>query len=182
MSPFPPLCVELGAQRRRILHFALRHLGKPYRYGARPSEAPRVFDCSSFVQYLYQRIGVKLPRTSIEQARCGKVVLSYPIKLSSSESALGGRVERPSRRSSLRSERSKRVGVADLLSGDLLFFTGSEGRYDEGFPQGIGHVVMYAGHGMVVHASFQKGKVVQEPASPWLRRHDLVVIKRILSP
>lgn len=57
-----------------LLHFARKHLGKPYKYGARPWQAPRVFDCSSFVQYLYRRVGIEFPRVSIEQARHGMKV------------------------------------------------------------------------------------------------------------
>ncbi len=49
-------------------------LGKPYRYGAKPEEAPQVFDCSSFTQYLYKKIGVELPRKAIDQAILGHVV------------------------------------------------------------------------------------------------------------
>ena len=60
--------------QKRLVHFARKHLGKPYKYGARPWEAPRVFDCSSFVQYLYKRIGIDLPRTALEQAHFGRKV------------------------------------------------------------------------------------------------------------
>lgn len=61
-------------KRRRLLHFAEKNLGKPYKYGAKPHEAPKLFDCSSFIQYLYKRIGVKLPRTALAQASIGKTV------------------------------------------------------------------------------------------------------------
>lgn len=61
-------------QRRRLLLFARKHRGKPYRYGARPSDAPKWFDCSSFTQYLFRRIGVVLPRRSYEQALRGATV------------------------------------------------------------------------------------------------------------
>ncbi|OHA48628.1 MAG: hypothetical protein A2682_02445 [Candidatus Terrybacteria bacterium RIFCSPHIGHO2_01_FULL_58_15] len=61
-------------RERRLVSFARKHLGKPYKYGARPWQAPRFFDCSSFVQYCFRRIGIDLPRVSIEQARRGKRV------------------------------------------------------------------------------------------------------------
>jgi len=60
--------------QKRLVYFAKKHLGKPYKYGAKPSEAPKRFDCSSFVQYLYKRININLPRTALEQAHCGKKV------------------------------------------------------------------------------------------------------------
>lgn len=38
-----------------------------YRRGARMSEAPNVFDCSSFVKWIYGAMGIWLPRRSIQQ-------------------------------------------------------------------------------------------------------------------
>ncbi|MEA3249369.1 MAG: NlpC/P60 family protein [Patescibacteria group bacterium] len=58
--------------RNRLIELAEKQLGRPYVYGAAPSAAPRIFDCSSLVQYLYEKIGFTLPRTTIEQARMGK--------------------------------------------------------------------------------------------------------------
>lgn len=48
-----------------VVREAARHAGQPYRYGA---AGPRAFDCSGFVQYVYGRVGVSLPRTSSAQA------------------------------------------------------------------------------------------------------------------
>jgi peptidoglycan endopeptidase LytE len=61
-------------KKNRLVHFARKHLGKPYKFGANPSEAPKVFDCSSFVQYLYRRIGISLPRTALDQVSVGKTI------------------------------------------------------------------------------------------------------------
>lgn len=58
--------------QKKLVYFAKKHLGKPYLYGAAPSEAPKIFDCSSFTQYLYKRIGINLPRTALDQAYLGK--------------------------------------------------------------------------------------------------------------
>src|SRR5215216_6323652 len=55
-----------------ILATAKRYLGTHYRYGG---ESPASgFDCSGFVQYVFGRHGVKLPRTSREQASAGEAV------------------------------------------------------------------------------------------------------------
>ena len=139
-------------QKRNILiKFALKHIGKPYRYGAKPYHAPRRFDCSSFTQYLYRRIGMELPRSGLCQAHCGKQIKSKNLK-----------------------------------TVDLIFFHGTKGHYDKEFPQGIGHTTMYLGDGKIIHAKSkikngrEAGRVVLEPAQKWLKRKDLVVIKRII--
>jgi cell wall-associated NlpC family hydrolase len=45
-----------------------RYIGTPYRYGG---TSPDGFDCSGFVQYVYDKLGVALPRTAEEQASAG---------------------------------------------------------------------------------------------------------------
>lgn len=62
-------------RRQRLVLAALHQLGKPYwGYGDPPSRAPREFDCSSFTQYVYGCIGVRLPRRAIKQAACGRTI------------------------------------------------------------------------------------------------------------
>lgn len=47
-----------------VIGIASRYLGVPYRYGG---STPRGFDCSGLVQYVYARVGVRLPRTAQQQ-------------------------------------------------------------------------------------------------------------------
>ncbi len=61
-------------KKKRILYFALKQLGKPYKYAAKKYEIGKFFDCSSLTQYLYKRIGIELPRSTILQAECGKII------------------------------------------------------------------------------------------------------------
>jgi len=137
--------------QKRLVYFAKKNLGKPYKYGARSWEAPRSFDCSSFVQYLFKRIRVDLPRTALEQAHLGKKV-------------------------DLKKEK--------LEIGDLIFLKGSLGRYNRKFPQGIGHVAVYIGESKIIHAKWDEkkksGKVRLDPLLKFLKRKDLVIIKRII--
>ncbi len=55
-----------------IVSLAISFVGvSTYRRSARLSEAPGVFDCSSFVKWLYGQRGIWLPRRSIQQRECG---------------------------------------------------------------------------------------------------------------
>ena len=132
----------------RLLFYARKHIGKPYKYGARPWQAPRKFDCSSFVQYCYRQIGITLPRVSIVQATKGKKVGQWP---------------------------------ATLRAGDVIFIRGTMGRYNRDFPEGIGHVALYAGNAKVIHAEgvlFRR--VVEEPLTRFLKRSKVTIVKRYL--
>ena len=65
----------------QLLILARSLIGKPYKYGARPEDAPEAFDCSSFTQYLFRQLGVKLPRSTILQAETGNEVKLENIQL-----------------------------------------------------------------------------------------------------
>ena len=56
----------------RVIPTAERYLGTPYRYGG--TSPITGFDCSGFVQYVFARNSVKLPRTSRQQAKVGKAM------------------------------------------------------------------------------------------------------------
>jgi cell wall-associated NlpC family hydrolase len=59
-----------SASASKVLATAQRYVGTRYRYGG---ESPSTgFDCSGFVQYVYGRNGVELPRTSRQQASAGR--------------------------------------------------------------------------------------------------------------
>ncbi len=64
----------------KLIKIAKSLVGRPYKYGAKMEEAPKFFDCSLFTQYVFKRIGVKLPRTAIEQAMIGKKIPLQKIK------------------------------------------------------------------------------------------------------
>lgn len=62
----------VSASASRVLATAKQYLGAHYHYGGEsPAEG---FDCSGFVQYVYGRHGINLPRTSRLQAAAGRFV------------------------------------------------------------------------------------------------------------
>jgi cell wall-associated NlpC family hydrolase len=62
--------VGASASASKVLATAQRYVGTRYRYGG---ELPGTgFDCSGFVQYVFGRHGVELPRTSRQQASAGQ--------------------------------------------------------------------------------------------------------------
>jgi cell wall-associated NlpC family hydrolase len=61
-----------GVTAAGIIATAKRYLGTHYRYGG---ESPSTgFDCSGFVQYVFAKHGVELPRTSRLQAHAGEAL------------------------------------------------------------------------------------------------------------
>ena len=67
--------VSLGQRAARL---AFRYLGVPYRWGG---ASPRSgFDCSGLVQYVYGRLGFRLPHYTVSQFRFGRRVLRSRLK------------------------------------------------------------------------------------------------------
>ncbi|HEY0997908.1 MAG TPA: C40 family peptidase [Gemmatimonadaceae bacterium] len=67
--PIPVPSGGSSAGSTRVLARADDYLGVPYKWGG---TSPRTgFDCSGYVQYVYRREGVQLPRTSRQQAVAG---------------------------------------------------------------------------------------------------------------
>jgi cell wall-associated NlpC family hydrolase len=61
-----------NASAARLLATADRYQGTRYRYGGETPGAG--FDCSGFVQYVFGRHGIDLPRTSRQQASAGRAL------------------------------------------------------------------------------------------------------------
>ncbi|MDP3999750.1 MAG: C40 family peptidase [bacterium] len=136
--------------REKLVALARSTLGTPYKFGAKPEDAPEAFDCSSWTQYLYRQFGLELPRSGIAQAASIQKV----------------------------------TGTCKV--GDLLFFQGGKGHYDDSlFPDEpnriyIGHVAMYVGDGKIIHAN---GKTRSVAEITWQDLPEAAVrIGRVLAP
>ncbi|MFC9768605.1 C40 family peptidase [Rhodococcus jostii] len=67
----PPAPVPPAIDGAQDLAKADTKLGSPYVWGA---TGPDSFDCSGFVQWAYQQVGVSVPRTTYEQVKGGSGV------------------------------------------------------------------------------------------------------------
>jgi len=66
-----PSLMILSGRGMDVVETALDVLGSPYQWGG---TAENGFDCSGLIQYAYARHGIRLPRTSRDQALSGNVV------------------------------------------------------------------------------------------------------------
>ena len=67
-----PASTRTSAGAARVIGTAEDYIGVPYRYGGTSPNSG--FDCSGFTQYVFAKQGVRLPRTSYQQAEVGQSI------------------------------------------------------------------------------------------------------------
>ncbi|HEU4963511.1 MAG TPA: NlpC/P60 family protein [Bacilli bacterium] len=73
-EPTPQTSTSVLDKSTAIINTGKKYLGRPYKFGAKPEQAPQYMDCSSFVQYVFKVNGVTLPRDSRQQSNEGTKV------------------------------------------------------------------------------------------------------------
>jgi NlpC/P60 family len=66
-----PVCLFVftsNAVAQDVVDLAARLIGRPYVWGA---EGPHSFDCSGLTQFVYQKVGIELPRRAVSQSTFG---------------------------------------------------------------------------------------------------------------
>lgn len=62
-----------------VISIGNRYLGTPYKFGSK-SGVTSTFDCSSFTQLIFSKIGISLPRSSSSQSKVGVYVSRSNLK------------------------------------------------------------------------------------------------------
>jgi phenylalanyl-tRNA synthetase beta subunit len=103
-------------------------LGVPYKRGASVSyDAPKAFDCSSFVSYIYAQAGISMPRMTVDM-----YVFAEKIE---KENAIPGDII------------FSNTGIGKIFYESIEFKKGTK------VPAGIDHCGVYLGNGEVIHAT-----------------------------
>ena len=122
-----------------VLKIAPSLVGVPYKNGASITyEAPKAFDCSGFVNYLFVQGGIQIPRMSVDQYVYGAKIDKKDIKPGDVVFANTGDLKRK----------------IDYKS--IEFLPGTEVK------GGVDHCGIYIGDGKIIHSSESKNGVVIE--------------------
>ncbi|MDO8572337.1 MAG: phenylalanine--tRNA ligase beta subunit-related protein [bacterium] len=125
---------------KEVLGRATTLIDVPYKFGASiVYDAPRAFDCSSFIAYLFAQAGVQIPRMAVDQYAYGEAV-------SEKELEPGDLV-------------FSNTGAGKIYYETVEFMKGIK------IPEGVDHCGLYMGNGNVIHATRATGKVVMESMS-----------------
>ncbi|MFA6340720.1 MAG: phenylalanine--tRNA ligase beta subunit-related protein [Candidatus Paceibacterota bacterium] len=137
-----------------VLKLALTFIGVPYKNGASILyDAPKLFDCSSFVSYVFVQVGVQIPRMSVDQYAWGKKIGEKDLK--------AGDVV------------FSNTGEGKIFFKTVEFLPGTEVK------EGVDHCGIYLGDGKVIHCTELKGGVAIEDMKSSKRFEHIVGYRRM---
>jgi len=126
--------------KEEVVRLAPTFVGTPYKLGASISyDAPREFDCSSFVSFLYTEVGLAIPRISVD-------IYAFTERMSKEDLQEGDILFANS-------------GTGVIYYETMEFLKGTK------VPEGVDHCGLYLGNGKVAHATRKSGNVVVEELS-----------------
>lgn len=121
-------CMEVDNPRESVCAQAQALVGTPYVLGASVTrDAPKTFDCSSFSAWLYAQVGVGIPRVSVDQYLSG-------VPIDAEEARPGDLI-------------FSNTQVRHIWYESRDFLPGTK------VPEGVDHVGVYLGNGMVAHCA-----------------------------
>ncbi len=153
-----------------VLRLAPTFVDIPYKYGASVSfDCPRVFDCGSFVNYLFAQNGIALPRMVQDQFLFGEEVSETDVQpgdLVFSSTDSDGKTEHIESLNIDQVRQTKQT--IEFLPGKKLSLS-------------VDHAGIYLGDGKIIHASpmSDKGKVLVEELKDALKFQKIVGFRRI---
>ncbi|PIP58192.1 MAG: hypothetical protein COX02_01650 [Candidatus Vogelbacteria bacterium CG22_combo_CG10-13_8_21_14_all_37_9] len=138
----------------QLIKLAHDQIAKPYQYATQEGSI-EAFDCSSFIQYLFQQIDISLPRSALLQAGQSD---GQELDLSS---------------------------INNFQAGDLVFMRSDTGHYRDDLFAGraidIGHVALMTGPDEIIHAKSGRGVIKQKLSELISDPHyKIVLAKRLL--
>lgn len=138
-----------------VLKLAPTFVGIPYKLGASVSyDAPRFFDCSGFISYLFAEAGVQIPRISVDQFVFGKSAKETEL--------IPGDVI------------YSNTGIGKIHNETIEFLKGTK------VIGGVDHCGLYLGNGKVIHASSLNKKIVVEDLGKAKGFNNIVGYKRMI--
>ena len=139
---------------KEVLGRAMTLIDIPYKFGASiVYDAPRAFDCSSFIAYLFAQAGVQIPRMAVDQYAYGEAI-------SEKELEPGDLV-------------FSNTGDGKIYYETVEFMKGIK------VLDGVDHCGLYVGKGSIIHATRVAGKVVMESLASSAQFKNIVGYRRI---
>ena len=143
----------MSTEQDRLVYFAKKYLGKKYKFGASINEAPSSFDCSSFIKFLYMKIGIDLPRTALDQASIG-----HRIESKKSNFKIGDLLFFKGGWGHYNPEYPNGIGHVGIYIGDGKVINARSKEVNR----------------------LEVGKVIEEPVEAFIDRTDFTVVRRVL--